>query len=132
MSTIQRPEIPGFAKGDQLKAADLQTLSHAVASLLRSSSPALHHPLNLRVAVIGSLAAPTSAATDPTQCTCAVLLFDPSTEKLTPTARRIIAHNFSAGLTAQDGTYGKVEWDGVWEIYWCDCRPTPEFVGLEA
>jgi hypothetical protein len=77
----------------------------------------------IRVAIIGSLAAPTSATGTPTSCTAAVLKMDPVTKQLSDSGKRVTLHNYSTDLECDDGTYGKAEFDGVWELYWVNCTP---------
>lgn len=87
-------------------------------------------PQRKRVAIIGSLAAPTAVLGTPTSCVCAVLRLNVSTGKLEVTDERITVFNFSKGLTAVDGTYGKAEFDGVWELYWVDCSASSDLTGI--
>ncbi len=91
----------------------------------------VERPRRLRVAIVGELAAPASSGDTPTTFECAVLKMDPTTKVLTPTDFRIDGTNYTTGLTASDGTYGKIEFDsGVWELYWVDCAASAEFEGL--
>lgn len=84
-----------------------------------------------RVAVIDSLAAPSSVIGTPTTCVCAVLAYNSSTGMLEVTDERITATNFTKSLTAVDGTYGLIRYIGVWEIYWVDCEPDTALEGLD-
>jgi hypothetical protein len=77
----------------------------------------------IRIAIIGGIAAPTSATGTPTTCTAAVLKMDPVTKQLSDSGKRVTIHNYSTDLDAEDGTYGKAEFDGVWELYWVNCTP---------
>lgn len=84
-----------------------------------------------RVAIIGTLAAPTGVLSTPTTCVAAVLSLNPTTKLLTVTDERITVHNYDPSVTAEDGMYGKVEFQGVWELYWLSCSPSTGLTELE-
>ncbi len=83
-----------------------------------------------RVAIIGGISAPSTVLGTPTSCVCAVLKLNMTTGQLEATNERITVKNFSKYLSAVDGTYGKAELDGVWELYWVDCGPSSDLMGL--
>ena len=87
-------------------------------------------PQRKRVVIIGGISAPTAVLGTPTTCVCAVLRLNVATGLLEVTDERITATNFTKGLSAVDGTYGKVEFDGVWELYWVDCSASSDVTGL--
>lgn len=83
------------------------------------------------MAIIGTLLAPTSTTGTPTTCVAAVLKYTVSTGKLTDSGRRITITNFTEAFSGEDGTYGKAEWlDGVWELYYLACAPSPDLEDL--
>jgi hypothetical protein len=85
----------------------------------------------LRVAIIGSLTAPTSSGGTPTTCLVAVLTYSVTENKLIDSERRLTVHNFDESLIGADGTYGKIEFlGGKWEFYWLSCEPSEDFEGL--
>lgn len=87
-------------------------------------------PQRKRVAIIGGIAAPSAVLGTPTTCVCAVLRLNRDSGQLEVTDDRITVTNFSKGLSAVDGTYGKAEFDGVWELYWVDCSASSDLTGL--
>ncbi len=85
----------------------------------------------LRIAIIGTLTAPVTSDLVPTSCVGAILDYD-TDGSLKATDDRVTFKNFDSTLTAEDGTYAKIEkLAGQWEIYWVACEPTPAWEGLE-
>ena len=90
---------------------------------------AINECVRRRVVIIGSLAAPTTAV--PTTGLAAGLDYDPTTKEITANDERYIIHNWDDSLTADDGTFAKIEYmEGAWDIYWASCSPKEGFTGL--
>ncbi len=114
----------------QLKA-DHRKLTRLRPSIGGESADRNFSGNDLRVVIIGTLAAPTNSSVAPTTRICAVLKMDIATKILSPTNKRITIYNYTAGLTAADGTYGLARFLGVWELYWVACGPTSPWTGLK-
>jgi hypothetical protein len=104
-----------------------------VVSWPLNTVPEIHTPISnnkLRIAIIGGLLAPTGVLDTPTSGRGAVLDYDIDTKKLVLTNKRVNFKNFDHTLTASDGTYAKIEFKDVWEVYWVACRPSTGLTGL--
>lgn len=82
-----------------------------------------------RVVIIGDLAAPTGDT--PTTGLAAGLDYDPTTKAISANSKRYPFFNFDRDLTAEDGTFAKIEvCEGIWDCYWVGCSPMYGFTGL--
>jgi hypothetical protein len=129
---MPRQQTPSFRRGDVLAARPLSQLAGGLAALQRSSNGfGVREALNLRCVIIGSLTAPADTLDVPTTCVVAILRIK-SNGRLRVTEERLTVCNFTPGLTAEDGTYAKIEMlDGLWEVYWVDCEPQAALDGLD-
>jgi len=84
---------------------------------------------HLRVVIIGTLTAPTGAT--PTTGIAAGLDYDPTTKSITANDKRYAFYNFDRDLSAEDGTFAKIEiCEGIWDCYWVGCGAMYGFTGL--
>lgn len=82
-----------------------------------------------RVVIVGTL--DPAAGDTPSQGIAAGLRYDPDTRVIEATDERFELWNWDDSLTAEDGTFAKIEWlDGAWDIYWLGCGPKSGFTGL--
>lgn len=82
-----------------------------------------------RVIIVGTLAAATTST--PTSGIAAGLRYDPTTLAISATTERYKIKNFDPDLSADDGTFAKIEFvEGVWDCYWVGCAPKSGFTGL--
>lgn len=120
----QKGQWTAWIGGAEFEVTDVKNAQNVIAVTAKITK-------HLRVAVIGSLTAPTSATGTPTTCPCAVLSRNPTTGVLSATAGRVTITNYSPGLTAVDGTYALAEdKGGCWELYWVDCGASTGLTGL--
>lgn len=83
----------------------------------------------LRVVIIGTLTAPTGAT--PTTGLAAGLDYNSTTKAITANDKRYAFYNFDRDLSAEDGTFAKIEiCDGLWDCYWVGCGAMYGFTGL--